>query len=968
MKLKYLFMICIGVTAILFNVLSSFAQTAKPVLDFTEEELKFIQDHPQIRLGVDPNFVPFEFIDSDGDYKGIAAEYIKLISERTGIEMIVQEGLTWNQAYELAVEKEIDVLPIVSKTQQREQFFLFSDSYYQFQRVAVLKSANARIRRLEDLYGIQVAVQRNSSHHSYLLEYPDISLSLYGSVEDALAAVANGSEIAFIGNLATSSYIIKSQGLTDLKYVRMDDSQSSTDESTLHFAVRNDWPELVSILNKSLNSITEEEKYLINNKWIVIENEVDYGPILRVVAIGGLFVLLILIVSIYWVVKLKKEVMKRIIIEEALLLAKQEAEMANQIKSSFLARMSHEIRTPLNAITGMSYLLKKTDINVTQRLYIDKVTQASQSMLGIINDILDFSKIEAGKVELERVSFNMDKILQQVVSIVAFKIEEQKIVFNLTKATELPVYFFGDSKRIEQILLNIINNACKFTSSGEVSLELKLLKQEVHIAEIQFIVKDSGIGMSQEQLDQLFTPFAQGDISINRRFGGTGLGLSIVKSLVDMMGGNIQVTSQLNKGSSFVITIPLEIDQTKEEEVRKMNENILFKDIHGVILDKKISNLSLIQTYMNAFGVKCEFMTSQEQAIHLLETKNGEGYQESSLIELLVLDFETPYEGGIEFVEYLRSNTNIKYQPKIIMMIPLMREDLLIQIEAMGIEMGITKPIIPSVLYNAILDIFKENTIESFDQERRQITQQRRETSQVFHILVVEDNTTNQYIARAILEQNNFTVAVCNHGQEGVDYFIEHKDKVDLILMDLHMPVMNGYDASRCIREINQQVPIVAMTADAVTGVEEACKAVGINSYISKPFDPDELILTLSQMLEKEEINSSIDTIDGLRRLGNQKEVYHMVLEAYLNENKDVELELVQAIESKNMSLAKQIIHKNKSGSGNIGAKGLYKVAVEFQKAIEEKDEKSIKHLSEQFVLELRKVLIEIETLLKLID
>jgi two-component system sensor histidine kinase/response regulator len=263
-----------------------------------------------------------------------------------------------------------------------------------------------------------VAVQRNSSHHSYLLSsYPHINLSLYESVEAALAAVATGSEKAFIGNLATTNYLIRTNGLTNLRTVPFEAEK----QQALYFAVRKDWPELVSIFNKAMDSITESEKLAINDKWVELDTNIDYGPIIRILSMAGALIVVVLFVSLFWIARLRKEIWQRKQIQLDLEKAKREAEEANEFKSSFMARMSHEIRTPLNAITGMSYLLKKTELSLTQRMYIDRIIQASNNMLSIINDILDFSKIEAGKVELEISSFSMDQVIQDVVNIVCLQ-------------------------------------------------------------------------------------------------------------------------------------------------------------------------------------------------------------------------------------------------------------------------------------------------------------------------------------------------------------------------------------------------------------------------------------------------------------------------------------------------------------------------------------------------------------------
>ncbi|PKM49936.1 MAG: histidine kinase [Firmicutes bacterium HGW-Firmicutes-7] len=963
--------------AFLFLLLFSVNCIAKNAdIDLTEDEKDFITEHQSIRLGIDPQFIPFEFLDSDGEYKGIASDYIKLLSEKIGIQMVVAKDLTWVEAYGLAVDKQLDVLPCVSLTREREQFFLYSEPYYQFQRVIVLKESNDTIDDIGDLFQTKVAVQSNSSHHSALSAYPSIELSLYPTVEAGIAAVTSGKELAFIGNLATSSYHIKANGFTQLKFIEID----SYENQELHFAVRNDWPELVSIINKGLASITEEEKIEINNKWIGLNNGFDYGPTFRIIAVVGSMILIILLVSIYWIVQLKKEVAKRIQIEEDLRRAKEEAEVANHIKSSFLARMSHEIRTPLNAITGMAYLIKKTDVNITQKIYLEKITHASHNMLGIINDILDFSKIEAGKVEIERISFNLDKVLQQVVSIMAFKIEEQEIGFNLNKDPNIPCNFWGDPKRLEQILLNLINNAVKFTSKGEVNLGIRLVEKEEPFLQLEFSVKDSGIGMSSEQVNQLFKPFAQGDSSINRRFGGTGLGLSIVKSLVEMMGGEIKVSSVQDEGSIFTILLVLEVDQDKEFESKQKIACEYIRDVKAIVLDKSIANLHLIEGYLHYFGMKAKLVTCQAQVVQLLETCKEDN---SKPYELLILDYDTPEEGGLAFLTKISSNPLIICKPKVMMMIPLMREDLFEKIDDFGVEIGITKPIIPSVLYNGILDIFNVKELESKEASSLTIVNKNQRLERSFRVLVVEDNKTNQFIAKSILEQVGFEVVLADHGEEGVAYFIANQKEIHIILMDLHMPVLNGYEAAVKIRQLDANVPIVAMTADAITGIEEECKRVGINYYISKPFDPDELIETLINILKLKKVEYEdkdtiieqgkdkrgngdiLDEADGLRRIGNNLALYQTILSEYLDENKDTVEVLTQAIKVQNYSEAIQIVHKNKGGSGNIGAKKLQNIASDLQKALQKDNQFEVERLHDVFAHTLSQLLREIERKIK---
>lgn len=926
---------------------------AEPELSFTEEEKAFIAEHPVIRSGIDPNLVPFEFIDKDGEYKGITKDYVEIISEKTGLIFEIVPDLSWPEAYDQALAGKIDVLPSMSKTEEREKYFLFSDAYYSSKRVIVTQDTNTSIKGIEDLYGSTVAVQRNSSHHSNLLAYPEIKLSLYNSVESALTAVANGSEQAFVGNLATTNYFIKSNGLTNLKYTALEAEK----EQALHIAVRKDWPELVEIINKVIASITEEEKIAINNKWIQVDSDVDYGPIMRVVLIISGLIVIVLTVSIFWIARLKKEVEMRKRFQIDLEKAKKEAEDANSFKSNFMARMSHEIRTPLNAITGMAYLLKKTQVSLTQKMYIDRITQASTNMLSIINDILDFSKIEAGKVELEITSFDLDQVIQDVVNIISYKIEEQEIGFKLSKDPAIPNWFLGDEKHLEQILLNILNNAAKFTSEGDVSLDIRLVAKENDKYHLAITIKDTGIGMTKEQVDKLFLPFTQGDISINRRFGGTGLGLSIVKNLLDMMGGHVQVYSTVGEGSTFIIHLALELDKEKEEEYRKNVSGDHFKNVKTLVLEKTGASMNIIDSYLGSFGMDCELTTSQASALNMLVAANGKF---SKPFDLLILDYDTPTDGGFHFIQILRENSNIVKMPKIVMLLPMMRDDLFDKLDSYGVDIGIGKPIIPSILFNGILDIFKLKAVVANQPE--EINKVHTAQNDPSCVLVVEDNKTNQIIAKSLLEQVGIKVLMASDGQVGVELVRKNKDKIDLILMDLHMPVMNGYEATVEIQKISKDVPIVAMTADVILGVTEKCEQYGIYHYISKPFDPERFIATVTSLITEDKKRKTrnpeiLDTVAGLKNIGGNKELYHEVLHEYYKENKDTASQLSEAIQMERFTEAISIVHKVKSSSASIGAKALYDISKQLQKTLEEKKVKEIATLHQDFSQMIKKIL-----------
>lgn len=947
----FIFLLIIGSILISAPCLAKNSQ-----IQWTDEELAFMREHPVITHGVDPQFVPFEFIDKDGEYEGIASDYLDLITQRTGMRFEAAQGLTWPEAYDRALSGDIDVLPAVSKTTEREQYFLFSEPYYYFKRVIVTRDTETRLSGMEDLEGLSIAVQRNSSHHSYLQSYPKINLSLYDSVDAALTAVANGTERAFIGNLATSNYLIRSNGLTNLKFIAFEAEK----QQALYFAVRKDWPALVSILNKALDSISEEEKLAIHTKWIDLEQETDYGPMIRIIIMIGALTAVIITVSSYWIIRLRKELQIRERIQKDLVKAKQEADTANEFKSSFMARMSHEIRTPLNAITGMAYLLKKTEVTITQQMYIERITQASSNMLSIINDILDFSKIEAGKVQLEVTSFSMDQAIQDVVNIISYKIEEKKIGFKLSRDPHVPNWFLGDLKRLEQILLNILNNAVKFTNDGEVSIDIRLIAIENEKAHLSFSVKDTGIGMTREQIDSLFEPFAQADTSINRRFGGSGLGLSIVKNLVEMMGGKIQVFSTPGEGSTFVLQLSFAIDKDKEEEYDRTLSASHFKSVRTLILEKTGASMNLIEGYLRNLGMDCELTTSQASAMSMLEAADGNF---SKPFDLFILDYETPSEGGFKFLESVQSNPKIVKQPKVIMLLPMLREDLFDQLGQGGVYIGIGKPIIPSILLNAILDIFGLKAV-SASQPAKKPEINPAGLNKPYTVLVAEDNKTNQLIARSILQQVGVEVLLADDGKSAVDLYTRNSHQIGLVLMDLHMPVMNGYEAAQEIRKISRQVPIVAMTADVIEGVEEKCAESGIYQYISKPFDPDRFIETVLEILQKTEAEPPkvkvLDTTKGLRNLGGNPQVYRQVLREYIHENKDTSDKLSLLASEKRYIDAAQAVHKVKSSTATIGAGILYDLFAKLQKAFEKNHQDEILPYLDQLSTTFRQLLSEI--------
>ena len=404
-----LFALVITITAMVFPCYA----TADSI-SWTEDEIAFMEKHPVIRLGVDPGFVPFEYFDEDGVYVGIAPDYLALISDRTGLQFEVAKGLTWPEAYALAQAGDLDVLPAIDRTEDREKHFLFSRPYYNIKRVIVTRDTDTGISGVEDLRGKVASVQRNSSHHSFLLSYPEINLSLYESFEEGLTAVAMGTEKVFVGNLATADYFIRSNGLTNLRFVAFD----SESQQALHFAVRKDWPELVTILNKALDSITESEKYEINDKWILVEAAFDYnfGPLIRILAAIGAVIAIVMAVSVYWISRLRDEISQRKQIQEDLEIAQRALEQRFQEQEVIFETIFDQMPVGIaishskdpNAVDESKYFMNPAFEKLTGR---SKEELLKQGWIAITHpddveeDLRNYERLMRGEID----AYEMDK-------------------------------------------------------------------------------------------------------------------------------------------------------------------------------------------------------------------------------------------------------------------------------------------------------------------------------------------------------------------------------------------------------------------------------------------------------------------------------------------------------------------------------------------------------------------------------
>ncbi|WP_052481044.1 hybrid sensor histidine kinase/response regulator [Gilvimarinus agarilyticus] len=522
--------------------------------------------------------------------------------------------------------------------------------------------------------------------------------------------------------------------------------------------------------------------------------------------------------------------------------ARREAEAATDAKSSFLANMSHEIRTPMNAIIGLGHLMGSTELNEKQREYLDKINGASHSLLGIINDVLDFSKIEAGHMELESIEFSVLEMVDTVCTIAGVKFSEKpEVELLLYLDARVPEVLKGDPVRLQQVLINLLGNAIKFTEQGSVTLAIEVAGSEPEpgALELTFSVTDTGIGMTNEQQGKLFKVFSQADESTTRKYGGTGLGLSICRRLVELMGGEIDVKSVPGKGSRFSFYAPF-VTPKKNIAVRSLPVAIQGKRV--LVVDDNSTSRQILAVYGKAAGLQVTAVNSGAEALEVLSDTS---------FDLLLLDWKMPEMDGIQFAHELIARDG--ELPPSIMVTAYDSYTLTTQAKALGIQEVLVKPIDPLRLRDAIGRAFGQPVPHNAG-----LSTDRNDCVDLTgaKLLVVDDNELNRQVASELLEAVGAKVQLACDGQQALEAM--SGDSFDCVLMDIQMPVMDGYTATSRIRVLGQvgTLPIIAMTANATAEDRDRARAVGMNDYIAKPIDVRELYQKIAQYLPKRQTNS----------------------------------------------------------------------------------------------------------------